>query len=91
MARVFTVAADLNVSVGRAAPVVGKPSANIKKRKTFALPEGAIALPTRSCPPALSQLLFLRASMTDLLDVQNPGGKAGLLRDKDLPQEYVCG
>jgi hypothetical protein len=84
---IFVVAADLKAS-GMPAPADSK--TNIKKKKAFgALPEASEPVPARACPPALAQLSLLRAAMTVLIDVQNPGGKAGYLREKEVPQEYV--
>ncbi len=83
------MAADLDVSVNRAVPTVGKRK-NVKKKKAFALPEGTIQLPTRSCPPALAQLMFLRGALSALFDVGEESSKGSLLKDKDIGQEYVC-
>eukprot|EP00052_Salpingoeca_macrocollata_P011587 m.89408 g.89408 ORF g.89408 m.89408 type:complete len:1357 (+) comp18120_c0_seq1:24-4094(+) len=85
LAVLYNVAGDLDISVNTAA----RGAATKKKgKKSFKLPEGTITLPTRAVAPASTQVFYLRAVISSLLN-EAGGGKHALMKEKDFEGDQL--
>lgn len=91
LAAIYTMVGDMDISVDGASSTHQASSSRGRKskQKRFALPEGAIKLPTRSCPATPAQLYVLASGISVLLNPLTTGPKGGLLKEKDATPEQV--